>query len=277
MKEINKIILFGYTGMLGNYIYNYFKDKIKTIPVNFRIENNIDIDLLENILLENKIDENSLIINCIGQIPQRKCKDTNDKVYFIVNSVFPNILYTICKKYSSKMIQPTTDCVFTGKRENGMYNEKDTHDENNSYGISKSIGEPFDCTVIRTSIIGLEKNNKKSLMEWILNSLKNNITIEGWENHLWNGITCLEYCKVIEYMIENNYFWKGVKHIYSPTPKSKYEISCVISDVFGYDKKLIIKTNTKETINKTLSSICDFPYKIQELDIQIEELFSLKK
>ena len=53
------------------------------------------------------------------------------------------------------MIHVTTDCVFSGK--DGNYNENSIHDETNDYGISKSLGELCDTTIIRTSIIGENK------------------------------------------------------------------------------------------------------------------------
>ena len=183
---IKKILLFGKSGMLGNYIYSYFRDKIEIIPLIFRIEENT-LDTLESILLDNRIDENTCVINCTGQIPQRKSKESSDKIYFLINSIFPQLLWSICKRYNAKMIQPTTDCVFSGKK--GNYSENDLHDEDNSYGLSKSLGEPFGATMIRTSIIGCELYNKKSFLEWVLSN--NHNSIQGWDNHLWNGITCL--------------------------------------------------------------------------------------
>lgn len=119
------------------------------------------------------------------------------------------------------MIHPTTDCVFSGKK--GGYVETDVHDELGSYGMSKSLGEPVGCTCIRTSIIGRELFNKKSFLEWVISN--NNGTISGWSNHMWNGITCLEYCGVIEKIINEHLFWSGVKHIYSPTSVSKHEMA----------------------------------------------------
>ena len=70
---INKILLFGESGMLGKYIYTYFnKEKnIKIISVKYKISDN-NFDLLEKVLTDNNIDENTCVINSIGLIPQRK-------------------------------------------------------------------------------------------------------------------------------------------------------------------------------------------------------------
>ena len=273
---IKKILLFGSTGMLGKYIYTYFirdtKLNITVVDINYRVTLD-NLNKLEDILVLNKIDSDTCIINCIGQIPQRTSHD-NVSNYYIVNGLFPHLLSKICARYGAKMIQPTTDCVFSGKKESGNYLESDIHDEINEYGVSKSIGEPFDCTVIRTSIIGLEIQNKKSFMEWVINSLKENKIINCWDNHYWNGITCLEYCKIIEQIINKNLFWKGVKHIYSPTTKSKYELAQIISNTFFTEEYLnnINKSSTNDIVNKTLSSNSTLLFNIPELEIQIKEL-----
>ena len=97
-------------------------------------------------------------------------------------------------------------------------------------------------------------------------------------NHLWNGITCLEYCKVIEKIIQENIFWKGVRHIYSPTPKSKYELVKMANDIFHLNME-IIPIETSEISDKTLSSIYENNrFEIPELYDQIQELsiFALK-
>jgi dTDP-4-dehydrorhamnose reductase len=259
---IQKILLFGESGMLGKYIYSYFKHKINIVRVNYKIIDHFDD--LENML---DLDENTCVINCIGLIPQRN--PTSDKDYFLINSIFPNVLWTICKKNNAKMIQPSTDCVFSGKK--GGYVETDIPDETKPYGMSKSLGEP-NCTVIRTSIIGKEVSNKKSFLEWVLSN--NNDKINGITNHLWNGITCLEYCKIIEKMIDENMFWNGVRHIHSPTSVSKYELACIISNVF--DVTIDITPVKSEPIDKTLVSNYSL-FEIPELLVQMKELkdFSL--
>jgi len=268
-NRVSKILLFGSTGMLGRYIYSYFKQEtsIQVIKVDFRISNE-SLELIEDVLVESNIDDRSCIINCIGLIPQRKGSTVNDKDYFLINGLFPHLLWSACKKYNARMIQPTTDCVFSGKK--GLYLETDFHDETNAYGMSKSLGEPLGCTIIRTSIIGLELFNKKSFMEWVISN--NNKTINGWSNHMWNGITCLEYCKLINNMIENDNFWVGVRHIYSPTSKSKYELAKIIKEVFELDIKIVI-VDSAEVVDKRLSSnYRESEFHPEELYMQISNL-----
>lgn len=264
IPKVNKILLFGSSGMLGGYIYSYFKNTtIEIININYKVTNT-NFDLLEQILIDNNINDTTCVINCIGLIPQRKSPES-DKEYFLVNSIFPQLLWNICKKYNAKMIQPSTDCVFSGKK--GKYIETDVHDETNSYGMSKSLGEPAGCTIIRTSIIEKEMSNKKSFLEWVIS---NNNKINEFTNHFWNGITCLQYCKIIEKMIRENIFWEGVRHIHSPTAMSKYEMASTISQVFNLNIE-IIPTESEEMSDKTLLSNFNY-FEIPELDVQIRDL-----
>lgn len=267
---INKILIFGTDGMLGRYVHTYLSNikKYEVIPITKQSFNVlVDISILENFLLSKKINEKTCIINCIGLIPQRLKNNINSNDYFLINSIFPQLLSKYSNKYSTKMIQPTTDCVFNGAK--GKYIETDDHDEPGIYGISKSFGEyAANCTIIRTSIIGEEVFNKYSLLEWVKNS---NDVINGYNNHLWNGITCLEYCKIIDSIITNNLFWKGVRHVYSPDIKSKYELCCIIKDVYSISTE-IKKIDHLSIIDKTLYSVYELPFKIPNLEIQIKEL-----
>lgn len=245
--------------MLGNYISKYFPKAQKITRKDFDIIKD-NIKKLQKLLLSN-----SIVINCIGLIPQRN--NSNQKEYLKVNSIFPNELSIICSILNIKLIHITTDCVFSGKK--GNYIETDNHDEKNIYGQSKSLGEPDNCTIIRTSIIGEELKNKKSLLEWVKSNKDKEIN--GYINHYWNGLTCLELAKLIEYIINNNLYWVGVKHFFSPKSVSKYELVKIINNTYN----LNIKTNkykTKNSINKTLNTIYKPIYTIKSIEEQIKEL-----
>lgn len=261
---MEKVIVFGTNGMLGRYIYTFLKNTyLEIIPIT-RNEFCISLETLnklEDFLVSKNINEYTCIINCIGLIPQKNLK--ND--YYVVNTLFPLLLSKYCTKYNSKLIHPTTDCVFDGKK--GNYNEKDMHTESGEYGISKSLGEPNNHTIIRTSIIGEEKGFGSSLLEWVKRSKGE---INGWNSHIWNGITCLQYAKIVFKIIDENLFWSGIRHIYSPFPKTKYELVTIIKETYSLD--IIVKKIENEKIDKTLSSIYEPLFDIPNLEEQINDL-----
>ena len=264
-----KIILFGSTGMLGNYVYKYllqFHDVICIDRTYFDIET-CDWKKLDLIINSNNSD---VLINCAGAIPQQKC---NIRKYIILNTLFPHKLNETAEKYNKKLIHITTDCVFSGK--DGNYDETSNHDAEDVYGISKSLGENESMCIIRTSIIGEEINNKKSLIEWV--KTQENKTINGYENVYWNGVTCLQLAKIIETIISENNYWKGVRHIFSPNIVSKYELCKYINEIYNLNIS-IIKDNIFNK-NMTVRSIYDNKYNniIPDIHTQIMEQFSYKK
>jgi len=264
-----KVFIFGSNGMLGNYVKSYLSKYHTCIPLTRKDYDlgSLTINSLEKFLLSKNINKGDIIVNCAGVIPQSsKQRDLNTKLYFIINSTFPIILSTICSKYRAKMIHITTDCVYSGK--DGNYNENSPHDETNDYGISKSLGELCDATIIRTSIIGEEINNKRSLLEWTKSNKGKEIN--GFVNHKWNGITCLELSKIINNIIDTQKYWTGTRHIFSPLSVSKYELISIINDKYELDIKINkIKTIT---IDKTITTIYDKIFDIPDLVEQINEM-----
>lgn len=261
------IFILGSNGMLGKYVSSYFKTNNYNV-VNIT-RNELDVlnlreEELRSKLFHLNLKENDIIINCIGMIKQRT--NINDIDFIYINSIFPRILSNICEKENVKLIHPTTDCVYDGLK--GNYIETDLHTATDVYGMTKSLGEPINATVIRTSIIGEEVGQSRSLVEWV-KSNKNN-TINGYTNHFWNGVTCLQFAKICEQIIQKNLWWKGVKHLYSNSV-SKYELTKMISDT--YDLNItIVPFNTHTMCIRTISSIYESIIKIPELKKQIQEM-----
>jgi len=256
-----KILLFGSSGMLGNYVKNYLLTFYHVICIT---RSDFDIELCEWYKLEDLIKSCDIIINCAGAIPQQKC---DIRKYIILNTIFPHKVSDISNKYDKKYIHITTDCVFSGKI--GNYDETNIHDAEDIYGITKSLGEDKHMCIIRTSIIGEEINNKNSLIEWVIKQ-KHSI-IDGYENVFWNGVTCLQLAKIIEHMIKQNIYWNGVRHIFSPNIVSKYELCQYINDIYGLN--ISIHTKNIPCKNMTIKSIYknDLNLLIPDIKTQIIE------
>jgi dTDP-4-dehydrorhamnose reductase len=272
--KIMKIYILGSKGMLGTYVYTYFTEKKFTVKeinrevldASAQTENS-----LEHTLIEFGLEKGDVVINCIGTIKPR-VDQLGDLNAILVNSVFPRILANVCEKNNWNLIHPTTDCVFSGKK--GNYNENDKYDIDDVYGMSKALGEPKNCTIIRTSIIGEEVGNKRSLVEWVKSQKNKNVS--GFLNHFWNGITCLEWSKLVEKIISDGDFWKGTKHFVSPTKVSKYELVDMISKSYNLNLE-INPINSDITVDRTLSTKFENKYEIKELSKQIVEMAEFSK
>jgi dTDP-4-dehydrorhamnose reductase len=265
-----RIIVFGSNGMLGTYLTKVLGEKYSVVSLT---RNDIDIakssetEILN--FLEKNVTKDDIIINSSGIIKQREY-EICDMIQ--VNSQFPNYLSKFKKITGCNIIHITTDCVFNGLK--GYYVENNNHDCFDEYGKTKSLGENESITVIRTSIIGEELQNQKSLVEWVKSQSNKNIF--GYVNHLWNGVTCLELSKYIDDIISTNNFWVGVRHIFSPTTVSKFELVNMINEIYGLNIQIEPK-ETDEKCFRNLSTNFTNPIK-KELFEQITEMknFNLK-
>ena len=257
---MKNILVFGHTGMLGNYIYKFLSNNYNVKGYSSK---DYDITSLDWKRLKEIIKDFEIIINCSGVIPQ-KSKDSKKSI--IVNTLFPQKLSQFSEELNINLIHITTDCVFDGK--DGNYNELSNHNSENIYGITKSLGEPENCTTIRTSIIGEELFHKKSLLEWVKSNKGGEIN--GYDNHYWNGVTCLKLAEIIYQIIGENKFWKGVRHVFSPNKVSKYQLCKYINDIYELDIT-VNKINNKLNINKSLTSIYNNNFKINNIEEQIKE------
>tara|TARA_Y100001970_G_scaffold153902_1_gene188429 strand:+ start:216 stop:1037 length:822 start_codon:yes stop_codon:yes gene_type:complete len=265
---MKKILVFGSNGMLGSQLINqlnqidhldlyYTSRSLKNgsnNEIKFTIENNNEFDF-------KFLDNFDYIINCIGIVKPVIDKDYINSI--IVNSLFPHSLSNYCKSKKIKLIHITTDCVFSGKK--GKYLENDVHDCDDFYGKSKSIGEPNNCMVIRTSIIGYEIKNFYSLISWILSN--KNGEVNGFTNHYWNGTTTNYLSKIILNIIENDRYLEGLFHIYSPDDISKFNLLKLVNSKLNLNIK-INQVEANESIDRTLRSINDLSGLVCKLTIE---------
>lgn len=166
------------------------------------------------------------------------------------------------------------NCVYDGLK--GGYNEYSEQDALDTYGFTKSIGEPSTATVIRTSIIGEELNNFSSLLEWVKSNKGKEI--RGYINHRWNGITCLQFAKICKIIIDNDLYWPGVHHITSPYAVSKYELTKMISDVYELDIT-VVPFETDVICDRTMTTVFrsfDIPPLKDQL-IEMKEFYNTLK
>jgi dTDP-4-dehydrorhamnose reductase len=270
-----KVIILGSKGMLGRYVWSYLDvagfDCVGVNRDSLDAAKATEEKLEEVFFKEIKIiEKGDVVINCMGTIKPR-VDSLGDLNAIQVNSVFPRLLANFCEKHGLKLIHPTTDCVYTGLK--GSYNENDKYDVSDVYGMSKAMGEPNNCTVIRTSIIGEEVNQGRSLVEWVKSSA--NTTVNGFTNHYWNGVTCLQFAKVCEELINTNNFWVGIKHIHSNT-LNKQELVETISDAYGLNIT-VTPVETPAACDRSMSTIHDTGIKVPTLKQQIQEMKEFSK
>lgn len=176
-----------------------------------------------------------LIINAIGIVKQNK--NANDWEQCIeLNSLFPQRLALECAQRKIRMIQLSTDCVFSGEK--GNYTEQDWPDATDCYGKSKILGEvvgnPFVLTV-RTSTVGNEIENRKGLLEWFLNSTGE---VKGFKGALYSGFTTKELAKVFHEHVFPQQNLSGLYHISAPVI-NKFELLQIFKKHFKKEINIV--------------------------------------
>jgi len=254
------------------YVYSFLKSEgFEVVGISRQGNENIrnlnivkaDYNYVKDMLGWNYLSKEDVIINCAGLIKQRSHVAKFD--FLQVNTIFPYFLQKVCEEVGCKLIHISTDCVFSGLR--GRYDESDDHDASDVYGTTKSLGEPEGSTIIRTSIIGEETRNFSSLLEWVKSNRGREV--KGYTNHIWNGITCLQFAKICRDIIYSGKFWRRVKHVTSPSTINKFDLVRLISDVYDLNVK-VIPYETEVKCDRSLVSIRgDVVFAVPELKEQL--------
>ncbi len=257
-----KILILGATGMLGHAMYRYFaskpdyevygtvrqiKESEKDIFCNGEIISGVsagDLNSFQKVITQVRPD---IVLNCIGIIKQKYGVD--DYVNIIsLNSLLPHFLAKICDGVNARFIHFSTDCVFDGKL--GNYSEEDKPTADDLYGKTKSLGEVdyHGALTIRTSIIGHELSSTVSLVDWFL---MQKISIKGYTNLIFSGLTTYELAEVLDKYVIPNKALSGLYQV-SAMPISKFDLLGQIAKI--YNKNIEIIPFGEERVNRSLNS-----------------------
>jgi len=205
--------------------------------------------------LANEFKEFDYVVNCAGIIKHLIDPDNEEGIRKVeeINTNFPKILSTALENTNTKIIEIGTDCVFKG--DIGNYSENSIRDATDIYGKSKKLGEFESGNVmrIRTSVIGLEVNRSIELLSWFL--AKKNEEVEGYTNHIWNGITSYHLGIIIKGLIANDLFKSGVQHFFPADKVSKYSLLQMIQEVWVRKDLELKPVETSHKIDRTLNSV----------------------
>jgi dTDP-4-dehydrorhamnose reductase len=284
---MKKVVIFAPTGMVGSMVYNTLKNKYRIIlvykntqhlqvlnkkysisPFDVKIKfdiNSIFTDYLNGFsdsfsspkmeVLVKKIGKVDAVINCAGVIKPYSMINPNSTVF--INGIFPHILSNV---YGEKLIHITTDCVFNGEK-GAPYDENSPISPNDLYGLSKSIGEPSDKSlVLRTSVIGPELYGFQSLLEWFKGQSGN---VFGFTDHKWNGITTKEFALICDTIISNrdNFPKNGLYNLFT-NAVSKYEMLCKFKEKYQTSVTITPK-KSKKPVDRRLSTIYSLNKKLK--------------
>lgn len=189
------------------------------------------------------------VINGIGIVKQRdEARQAVPSVH--VNALFPHQLADLCAESGTRVLQISTDCVFSGIR--GNYTEIDNPDPVDLYGRTKLLGElnrPGALT-LRTSIIGWQLNSSSSLLGWFAS--QRGAPIKGYRHAIYSGFSTSVLSTLIGDIIETRKDLTGLYHVAS-VPISKYDLLIRLQEALGW-KDITINSDEHFFCDRSLIS-----------------------
>lgn len=269
-----KVLVLGGDGMLGHALYRELRDHHETRVTQRSQSPDPQVFAGVEVRGSGRIEEviaqfrPAAVVNCIGIVKQRP--EAEEAITSIeVNSLLPHRLAIACRAAGARLVQLSTDCVFSGEK--GNYREEDLPDPVDVYGRSKLLGEVTGdgALTLRTSMIGLGLNRKTSLVDWFLAQKGK---VQGYRKAIFSGLTTRELSRVIRMILEKHPQASGLYHL-SAAPIDKYTLLVKLRERLG--KSIDIVAADEPRIDRSLDSTRFrrvFSYKPPEWDAMLDEL-----
>jgi len=283
------VLILGGKGMLGHMVVSVLS-RSKQLNVGYTsreqqsgyfydVENGID-ELRQILEHYGPFD---YVINCIGilssEINEQDLKSVRRAI--LINALFPHDLAALVKETQTRVIHISTDGVFSGNSDQ-PYLEDSPHDCIDIYGKTKSLGEirHHGVLTLRCSIIGPDPIEKKGLLEWFLGQ-PDKREVDGYIDHLWNGVTTLQFADLCENIIIQDCFnevWNEspVHHFCPNQIVSKYELLEIFKSLFKKDITIKPSLSAEGPVRRVLatrySSLRQIIDPEQDIGIAVEQL-----
>ena len=255
---MKKILVLGSTGMLGSAAVEALQEKGHEVITASR-STGIKFDAVnlntEKLLTAASLRKGDFVINCVGLTKSRidEASMASRSLSIKLNIDFPNDLAKAAEKLGVKIIQVATDCVFSGLA--GGYSEGSAQDALDVYGKTKSLGETPSPNVmhLRCSLIGPEVGRSSLFFEWVRQQ-PINAQIDGYTNHLWNGLSSRAFGKVVSGIISEELFESSVQHLVPSDEVTKDELVRLELSALGRDDVQVTSTEGEHPIDRTLAT-----------------------
>jgi dTDP-4-dehydrorhamnose reductase len=252
LLSLAKIVVLGGAGMLGHKMFQVLRERFAgtfcTVRKDVRKSPLDQVELLQGDDVLQGVDVTDFlaleailsafrpeyVVNCVGVIKQR-AEAASPIPSITVNSLLPHELARMAAGWGGRVIHFSTDCVFDGTR--GGYNEEDFSDANDLYGKSKYLGEVAvsNALTLRTSIIGRELTEHRSLLDWFLG--QNHKTVRGYRRVIYSGVTTNHLAGLVASIILEHSDLNGLYQV-AGEPISKYDLLGLLREAYGLDVRI---------------------------------------
>lgn len=137
---MEKILVFGSSGMLGNYLCTLLESKGYEVERNDRADGGIDITLENDVKRVVKESNAKFVVNCSAYTNVEKAEEEKD-IAFQVNAHAPKYMALACKELDIPFVHISTDYVFGENKKDGYTEDYKNFKPLSVYGESKLEGE----------------------------------------------------------------------------------------------------------------------------------------
>lgn len=250
------VLITGASGLLGgnlsflwaskHQVNACFHEHAVSIP-NCRMH---QIDLLKENDVKNLFNQikPGIVIHSAAHANVDLCEKNPDDAHKI-NVVATQKLAELSKKNGVKFVFVSTDSIFNENIKR-PFAETDQVNPKSVYAKSKLEGERIvqslmpEAVIIRTAFYGYNILDKFSLGEWVVNELKNNKSISGFDDVFFSPILANDLSEAIDVAVQKNL--KGIYHVGAVDFISKYEFVRQISEIFGFSSSLIRRSSIQD-------------------------------
>jgi len=250
--SVAKVMVLGGAGMLGHKMFQMLRERFAgmfcTVREDMRKPPFDRVELLQGNDVVPGVDVTDFpalevvlspfrpeyVVNCVGVIKQR-AEAVSPIPSITINSLLPHKLAQMTARWGGRVIHFSTDCVFSGKR--GGYLEGDFADAEDLYGKTKFLGEVAadNALTFRTSIIGRELSEHRSLLDWFLS--QNHGTVRGYRRVIYSGVTTNHLAELVASIIQEHPELNGLYQVASE-PISKYDLLCLLREAYRLDLRI---------------------------------------
>lgn len=243
-----KICIVGDTGLLGqaltrtllkeNHLFGVSAPAPVAVISNSRYQH-VEMNLLaqmQNFFSAVDSFQPKLMINAVACVDIKKCEQ--DPEYAMqINGLLPGKLARYAARKSIGFIHISTDAVFDGSKSK-PYREDDPCYPQNQYGLSKLEGERQALTnnptalICRTNIAGFRGwENTPTFAEWLCAVLYERKPVMLADDFVTSSMHADELGPLAIRVFQKN--GRGIFHIASRDPSSKYQFGCELARALG--------------------------------------------
>ncbi len=252
-----KILITGVNGLVGNSLFNLLKkSNHKIFPSSRSIEGlakyRLDITDRDEVDSFFKSFSPDAVINSAAMANVDLCEEERELCWKVNVEGVQNII-SACERYDTHLTHISTDYIFDGKKESGIYLENDKPNPQGYYAESKLEGERVildsrvSHSILRTILV-YGKHNKLNIVTFLKSALEEgrNVNLVSDQVRMPTFVDDLSRACISASEKKAS----GVFHICGPEQMSYLDIGNRIAEYFSFDKSLINHVRTKDLNQK---------------------------